>query len=437
MEEATQRQVVLAPLSHGASAINAVANDNAMPAKQDSSFDPVYWPYTKLEVPSILGEFAYDVRALHRVARPFVIRSLPDVVVNNSSNFIGAQQLVAELLMFKSSGLNLISEQNRGKYFLYPWEAAKNIVGGVFKKSAYQGNLGDLTKFSTYKEMFGHFNDLEAATLADSKLGAIKISNRWSARSGFSGICAMTVAALLPDDKDSPEEVEKMTDMALNKPLSYIGLRLGQALTPWSWWDHKRQFSGLAMTTTGLFSVLSGFRQVEGDFSAVSKLDPARALSVGNYRISQRYVRNGWQMAGGAITAIAGLQLLLELDGEKAWTNFGNTQLLRLTTLPGSIGTRFANNEQGAKWYLGAQAVLQTKNVTASLIGGAEKLPDGTIRDKQQVRQEALKKAKEHKLAQLNPETLQSSPTTRIHTGEQAELLPKVAAEASVAREQF
>ncbi len=323
--------------------------------------------------------------------RKQAIEKTPRVIVNHSTNLIGSMQLVAEVLMFKSSGLNLVDKENRGKPLHYITDPLKNIYGGVFKKSKIEFK-GNPLKASFYKELptniresFASLKDLEKATARDLTHTA-PMYNKWSARSGFAGICAMTIATLLPDKKDKPEETEAMTKMAKEHTASYVGKRLYQALNPLEWFQHKRQFSGLGMMAAGGLSVVSGFRQVEGKFT-----DEMIKAGMKN---TQKYMRNNWQIAGGLITTLGGAQLMLAIDNDSGWRNFGLTQMMRLMTLPNSIAARFNKTEQGAEWYLASQAVFQTKNFVAASIGGAEKGPDGKVVDHAGIRKEASSKVK-------------------------------------------
>jgi hypothetical protein len=340
-----------------------------------------------ISMPSPISDITYNVGDAMGVFRYNAIKALPGFVVNNSSNTIGVVQLCAEMLMFKAGGFDLVDAKNKGKPLHYLIDPPKNVYGAVFKRAGFNGKFSDMFKWSTIKDSVIDFGNLEKAAKIDSHGGTTKLVNRWSARSGFSGIMAMTIATALPQDKETPQEVEQMSQMAQHNPVGYVAHRMGQAV--WFPVDTvrrvavkithpsedagigagKRQFAGLGMMSAGICSFLSGFRQVSGKV-------------VGN----QTYMHNPWQMAGGLITLVAGSQLMLGVDNQQGWTSYGGTQLLRLFTLGPSITNRFKPDamgriEQGASWYLAAQAGLQGKNVVAVTIGGAEKLPDGTIVD--------------------------------------------------------
>lgn len=321
-------------------------------------------------------------------------------MINNSSNVIGLTQMCAEVLMFKSTGSDLMPKGKPASFLGYITEPPKSIVNSVFGRAKVDKPLREVFRWSNIKDGILNFNNLGRATDIDSALGTKKLINRFSARSGFSGMTAMFVASILPDEKDTPETTLKNATLARERPVIYVAQRLGQAL----WFpveapirlvkklfnpgedqhigEHKRQFAGLGMVSAGFFSILSGFRQIEGKFE----------------HGPQHYMRNPWQMIGGAITTVAGSMLMLGIDNQQGWTNYGNVQFGRILPLIPSIRSRFrpgphGKPEQGAEWYLGAQGALQFKNVVASLIGGAEK-HDGVAIDHKLIRKEAQLEAK-------------------------------------------
>lgn len=434
---------------------------------------PVYLPYTHIAIPESAAGAVRSFEHFFDKSRKATITALPSPIVNNSSNVIGLMQLIAEVLLYKSSGSNLTNDKTKPLWHKVLFQPFKNIYGGALSRSKFNFDLNALTKVDTYKNAWKNLSDIESASKRDIAIASAnpqkayeaaldarsklkdfknlpkheveaqfkealkkpnaptlgKLSNKWSVRSGLAGICAMTVTTIFPDDKDSPELTEKMINKATNDPLGYVGLRLYQAVNPLEWFEHKRQFSGLGLMGAGFFSFISGFRQVAGKYG----LD------------AQRYLKNPWQMAGGVITTIAGTQLMLAVDSQKGWTNFGTTQFVRLTTLPNSIHYRFKYNEQGGNWYLGAQTILQIKNLVAVLIGGAEKMPDGTIVDHKKVREDLSgkiyaehKEKKHHKQkmvsAQLGSDEaiLADSPQNKISGADNVQLaMPKRRVEAA------
>ena len=272
----------------------------------------------------------------------------------------------------------------------------------------------------TIKSGISRLNDTGAATLRDrvNYLGEVqKMTNKWSARSSFAGLCAWSLVAVLPSKKDTQEETEKNVVLSRKNPIAYVAKRFYQGINPLEWWNHKRQLGGLGALCSGIFSFVSGFRQVAGK-------------EVG-YQI---YMKNPWQILGGAITATSGAILMLAIDNDSGYRNFGTMQLLRTFTLPNAIMTRFKGidkdkaialgkplgvdmayglnmaldkkvKEQGAAQYLIGSALLNGKNIFAASLAGAEKREDGTIVDHQAMREEAREKhdlAKQSQKAKKN-----------------------------------
>lgn len=344
---------------------------------------PVLFPYSNTPVPEPFASVIQFVGDRWDGLRQYLVTNLPKTIINSSSNVIGSLQIVAEIMMFKSSGLNLLDKEHKGNPLYYIIDAPKNIFRGAFAKVKLKpGNPADLLKPSTYINAARDFVDLERATELHSAGGKLLVNNM-SALSSVTGLSAMTWATLMPDRKESAEETEKMATLARENPVGYVGHRLLQTINPISWVTDKRQVVGLGMTGAGFFSFLSGFRQVAGKVAG-----------------DQHYRRNYWQAAGGAITTLAGLQLWFGINNQQGWSNFGTTQLARLFTLYPSISNRFKPDasgkpEQGAGWYLGAQTAMVIKNSTASLIGGGHRGAHGEVIDHSAMREDAKRKANE------------------------------------------
>lgn len=355
-------------------------------------------------------------------------------VVNHASNVVGATQLVGEVLMFKASGNQLYqgfrtengikktdylggkfqewlkskhpsmaytgeasSLTSKGLRYLNPvLEPGYNILSAAFNdaftKPASTAATTEKVPFTQrLKSTVTTITDTKAATKADLahsmrvataedkiKYPRGRLINRWQTRATLTGMTAMTIAALMPEDKDKPEEVEKLSKLAATSPLSYVGHRIATALNPLEWWDNKRAFIGLGMTVCGMFTMLAGFRNV-------SKGADGKTFS---YYVNQPHAING------GITAAAGSQLLLGVDSEQGWARFGSILWARMIFLPKSITNRYKNSDSAPNFYTAGQGAFQTANITAFMIGGAQKLPDGTVIDQKAIREEAKKKAK-------------------------------------------
>ena len=344
--------------------------------------EPVMFPYTSVPIPEPFAGVIDAVGSRWSGLRHHLMTTLPPFIINNSSNVVGFEQLIAEGLLFKSNNFNLWSEKVKSNPLYYLLDPPVNVVKAAFGKFKNTGRKFEWFNPSAYVEAARGFADLERAAKIDSMGGKLQLTNNLSALSSLSGMSAMTIAAFLPDHKETPEETQQMATLSRENPVGYVGHRLLQAVNPFAWWDNKRQFSGLGMVGAGTFSLFSGFRQIRGEITG-----------------QQTYGRNPWHMAGGAITALSGLQLLLAVNNEQGWSNYGSTQLGRIITLPNSIGNRYKPNAAGTKdlgrhWYFGGQAVMVAKNATSSLIGGGH-VKNGELVDHEAMREAAREKAQE------------------------------------------
>jgi hypothetical protein len=347
--------------------------------------------------------------------RHSTIVALPAFMVNSSSNIIGATQLIGEGLMLKANGTDFypaMSAATRAnidgnalkKAWYYVSTPIKSVGDSVFKKApgAPKFNPKNLLSWDHWKDSGYALFNMEKATEIDSLGGKAMLINRWQARSTFAGLAGMTIAALMPDVKDKEEDIEKRVELLHRNPFGYAAKTIGEAL----WFPvgsvlslarkavtfgqdsgdedvgkYKRQFTGLSLTIAGVCSFLAGFRNVSGQ------------------KLGQQNYRWNWaHSVGGFITGIAGSQLLLAVSSDTGWERFGATQWLRMAFLPKSIGNRYTPDKNGKldagrHYYFGGQAFLQGANTESFLFGGAQKLPDGTIIDNSQIREEAKEKA--------------------------------------------
>lgn len=409
----------------------------AQPSPQDSQpSDPILG---FVDRNSGLGKEFIKIGNEFQNYRSSAIHALPAGFVNHTSNMIGAIQLVGEVLMFKASGNQLygatknIDGKERADYFhgkFQTWleekhpdlaysknksfgatilkglnpiiEPARNIVNNALENELpTQKSFGaaeqaeKLSLGQKLKRTVTTITDTKSATKLDLeryKAGASaselakfpngKLMNRWQTRATLMGITGMTVAALMPEDKDRPEEVDRLSNLATNHPLQYVGQRVMTALNPLEWWHNKRAFIGLTLTVCGMFTTLAGFRNVSK--TGINK-------DIFEYYVNKPHAING------VITATAGSQLLLGVDSEQGWSRFGSILWARMIFLPKSIMNRYKNSDSAPHFYSAGQAAFQTANITAFLSGGAEKLPDGTVIDQKAVRDEAKRKAREEK----------------------------------------
>ncbi len=306
--------------------------------------------------------------------RGYAQRHTPAFIVNSGSNLTGVAHLTGEFMMIKAyspikSADDLAKLEGKSRTL----EEVKMFFGGALKSLPFRMSFSEALDPKFYADSFRAVADLEYATKRDmDKIGFI--SNRWGMRSAICGITAMSFASLLPDSQDTPEETERMAKMRTEHFGQYAGMRVGQALNPFGWAQHKREFTGLTMVGAGAFSVMNGLMTASGGV---------------------KYTRNWAHSIGGAITAAAGSGLILAIDNEKGWDDWGKINLLRLFSLPNSIATKYQKKQDGRHWYVGGVGAFQTSNIVSYLYGGVEKLPDGTIVDKDAVRKEAERKAKD------------------------------------------
>ena len=317
--------------------------------------------------------------------RKTAIGMTPGFIVNNSSNVLGFIHLFAEFAMFKSNGTSrLINEENIYKPWRYPIDPIVNIYKSTLSRARFKFNPRALTQWSSYTNAFHNILDVERATKMDSAalLPGEKLVNRFQARSTLFGFTAWTLNMLIPEQKDSPEETERMSDMMVNRPLSYVGLRIKQGLWIPDWWNHKRQMTGLGALVGGVFSTLGGFRGV-------------RQMADG----SRVYYRNWVSVTTGLISTASSIPLLFSVDDDAGYSKFGSTIILKLFAMPAAIWAKFANFDVGKWWYTTGTLTFTGANFFAALVGGAEKRPDGTIVDHTAIREQARARAKQHKEA--------------------------------------
>lgn len=394
------------------------ADDGAAAQKNTAAPEPC-----EPEAEPVLGFIApksWIGKEFSKIGREFndyrknVIHALPGFIVNRGSNLVGATQLVGEGFMFVASGNKLFQGTKtlaNGKtapnYFhgnfqtwlegKHPSLAAKsggiigktlqaanpvieplhNILRNVIADSKIKISAKDLISAKFYKETALSFVDLKKATELERIIQPTgRLVNRWQTRSTFLGMLGMSVSALMPDDKDKPEEVQKLSEMSTLHPLQYAMHRLATAINPLEWYHNKRAFVGLMITVCGICTFLAGFRNVNKQ---------------------NAYYWNKAHGINGIITATAGSQLILSPTAEQGWGRFGSVMWARMAFLPSSVSSRYTNGDPGRNYYSAGQASFQTANSISFLIGGAEKLPDGTVIDHKKASMEAKKLAKAKK----------------------------------------
>jgi hypothetical protein len=368
------------------------------PAQQVVQRDPVCIPFLGIELPGFV-QYGYNALADKFVAaRHATLAMAPALLVNNSSNLIGLTHVGGDMMMLKANGTKMLA----GKEISSSLDYIRLPLLNAINTAKFSFSFNDMLRPTFYAESIKNFTNYDAAAAVDLVRGKGALLNRWQGRATLLGLSGMTINALLPDDADNKHDVEQMSKLYYKHPTQYYLHRLEQAINPLEWTEHKRQFTGFAITLTGLCSFLSGFRNV-------SELGEADALLKG---IKYTYRLNPAHAAGGLITLMGGAQLWSGLDDEQGWKDFGKTMSLRMVFLYHSISNRFKNNDPGALWYTAGQATLTSKDWMAYLLGGADKDPvTGELLDKKAIRDAALKRVER---GELNGDEYLPAPSTDI-----------------------
>ena len=337
------------------------------------------------------------------------INATPGPIVNNSTNILGTAHVMTEMMMFKASMNTLVDKHN---YWDYVPKALWNVYKDSIKRSGKSStSLSELVHGNPLKNVYEYVTNTEAATARDvaaqiaEGVEKVSLNNRWQTRSTLAGLTVWGLSAVIPDKKESDQEVERMEIMRRTNKPKYVAERFKQALWFPGWPDHKRQMIGLGIMASGLCSTVSSWRNRD-KLSAVPK-----------------YIFNGGYLFTSLITLASSLPLLFASDDQKGFGWFGTVMTSRLFFLPTSIYKKFKMKEDGAWYYLGATAGFQAENWTQALIGGAEKNPDGSIIDHsashkagREKAQEIKREIKETKAITRSDIAADAVPTTTIGT---------------------
>lgn len=309
--------------------------------------------------------------------RRATIKALPAPIVNNASNVLAGMHIVSEFLMFKANGTKLVEDHEKGNPLNYLIKPPQKVFDSFMAGAKSDMKLSDLTKPAFYQNTFKSITDPKAATVIDRAVNP-KLINRWQSRASLSGLITWTLSLVIPEKPETPEDVEKMTILANTNPVGYVGERLKQAVWVPEWSSHKREFTGLGIFISGMCSFLGGFRNVR-------KLNAAGTM--------REYYFNPSYCVTGLVSWVSSLPLLFGTENNVAWGQYGMLHLGRTVFLPGSISKKFKAKDLGAGWYTAGATSFQLENAAAALVGGAQKLPDGTIVDNNEARKNARDKA--------------------------------------------
>ncbi|MBN8542771.1 MAG: hypothetical protein J0M34_00725 [Alphaproteobacteria bacterium] len=386
--------------------------NNSQESSERVSQEPVQWMGINLPKP-----FSDDIRrAQHEwnETRDGVIRALPSGIVNNSTNIFALGHVASELMMFKGNNTTFVPEHHRGTWWRYITEPPVSIVKSVFGSSGTTATFRDLVRPSFYVDSARNLLDWNRASDMDRLKGPL--INRWSSRSTFFGFSSVLLSGLVPESKENPQDVQRMAQMAQANPLGYLGERVGNAFrfpveavgsivskeSREQAGGHKREFAGLGLTISGVFSFLSGFRNVKAIDTSISKSIPS----------NQKYFFNRGHAYGGIITALAGANLLLAGDDDQGWSRYGSIMLARTVTLPWAVYSKYANYDVKANWYTGGQTGFVISNTFSALVGSANKSKDGTVENHASIRE---------KIANGDTKT-SDKPNSKVMTGKEIDV---------------
>lgn len=376
-------------------AVVADTAQEAVPAATKTDTDQDTTPPIKdRSLKKAFGDFKHAGHELFKTARYHTVRALPAFFINNSSNILGTAHVGTEILMFKASLKD--SELVPGsagpfKDITYIPKALKHVFSDAFSKSGRDmADLKNAVKERPFTGFFRHIMDTDTATQREmeKQLGfphptkpgvtvtreTMSLGNPWQTRSTLSGLIVWSLSALIPDKKESSDEVEQMAILKATHPVKYVGERLRQAVWIPEWPQHKRQMIGLGIFISGLCSMIGSNR---------NHITTAEG---------KKYAFNVSYLLTGIMTFMSSLPLLFASDDQRGFSGFGAWMTGRLMFLPSSIYKKISGKEQGAWYYTGATCAFQVENWTQALAGGAEKR-NGVIIDRQELLEQAKEKA--------------------------------------------
>lgn len=334
-------------------------------------------------------------RDLFHTARYKAIQATPGFIVNNSSNILGAAHVATEIAMFKASIPDEKLVPNAKNPIDYVVKAVKRVYVDSFHKSGADAQqLREVFRSDRpLKNFIKYVRDVDAATDheinrlrrqkgAEISRQSLRLGNPWQTRSTLSGLTVWALSALIPDKKEKPEEVERMTILHDTNLPGYLLERVRQAVWVPEWPEHKRQMIGLGLMASSICSGLGAWRNNV-------------KIPTGGFK----YELNKGVLGTSALMLSASMPLLFASDNEKGFGSFGTLMMGRIPFLFGSIKRKYQGDVGAAHWYTGSMVSFQAENLTQALIGGAKKLPDGTIIDYEEIKRNAHQEARDIKIA--------------------------------------
>ena len=365
-------------------------------------------------VPKFIRDIKSSVSTRVEKMRHASIEATPAVIVNNSSNVLAASHVATEMLMFKSGmkGANLID--NPGNPINWIKEPVQKIAADVLTNSKSRDYTPlDLLRGNPIKNFKHYVMDTHSASLREAERQiaanleavaagkapkAMSLGNPWQTRTTLTGLIIWSLSAVLPERKESDEEIERMAKMRTLHPVKYVGERLQQAVWVPGWMSHKREMLGLGYLTIGALSGLGSWRNRRSLSKGMLEKD-AELVAKG---LKDSYAFNSAYFFTSVVSFIAGFPLLFALDERKAYSTYGSLSVLRIPLLPSSIYSKYAKGEAGWQSYTIGKLTFQLEDFLFSMIGGAtkRKKPDGTyeIVDHEELKKDAIAEAKVQKI---------------------------------------
>ncbi len=422
-------------------------------------------------VPQFASDSLHWAGAKVEKVRKKSIEVTPAFVVNNSSNILASMHIGTEMMMFKSAmgEKPLVKDKSRlTNWVIQPveqlWDDINTrsrsqdyklkelFTGNVAKNTQDWLNPHNATIRAIGREKSLRPNGIE---LKPEEYKILKIGSPWQTRTTLAGLVIWSLSAVIPERKESDEQIEKMAQMRTLHPFQYVGTRLKQAVWFPEWHHHKREMLGLGYLSIGVLSGIGSWfnraalinvpKEIENTFKGNKKalkdfmdkpenvktlLDKkvadfkeleAQGKAIGaefkqlkkdvqlikagiakGHLLRQRYSFNKGYLFTSAVSFVAGLPLLFALDERKAYSTYGSMSVLRLPGLYSSISQKMNSGEAGWQYYAGSKLSFQVEDGLFSLIGGAtkKKRPDGTyeIIDHEALKKKAVTEAREEKL---------------------------------------
>lgn len=364
--------------------------------------------------------------------RRAAIVAVPEFVVNNSSNIGGAAHVATEMLMLKSGmkGAKLIDNPENPVNWV--WQPVKKICKDVWSGSKAVGDYKGVWKGNPVTNFISFTTDTKRATLLEAERQLahgpkVSLGNPWQTRTTLCGLVAWTLAAIIPEKKESDAEIKRMAVMRTLHPAQYVMTRLGEGLWAPGWLSHKREMIGTGYLGVGICSMIGSWRNRRELLPTLA--EDAELLAKG---LKHRYTFNGNYFLTALVSLGGAMPLLFALDERRAYSLYGLGAFPRMALVPPSLIKKCNNNEPGWQYYATGKISFIGVDLIQALIGGAEKHTDANgnmvIIDHTKIEKDAIARAREikhgNKLSnnkEQEDDKASASPSTNIALPSQAE----------------